>query len=189
MATIVGQPSLYGCRCADSRSGGGDRHGSDQRAGRGIAVLSDILGLEDHLGDMDFKVARTPTGVTGFQLDVKIGGVNTTILRGAIEESRQGRLWILEKMASVIAMPAHNYPHMRRALSPSASTRIRSARLSALVGKSSVASLRKPVRASTSKTMVASTSRQPMRRRRGRPSRSFAALRRRLRSVRSIAAK
>lgn len=73
--------------------------------GRGIAVLSDILGLEDHLGDMDFKVAGTPTGVTGFQLDVKIGGVDTTILRGAIEQSRQGRLWILEKMASVIAMP------------------------------------------------------------------------------------
>jgi polyribonucleotide nucleotidyltransferase len=68
-------------------------------------VLSDILGLEDHLGDMDFKVAGTPTGVTGFQLDVKIGGVDTTILRGAIEQARQGRLWILEKMASVIAMP------------------------------------------------------------------------------------
>ena len=73
--------------------------------GRGIAVLSDILGLEDHLGDMDFKVAGTPTGITGFQLDVKIGGVDTTILRGAIEQARQGRLWILEKMAAVIAMP------------------------------------------------------------------------------------
>jgi polyribonucleotide nucleotidyltransferase len=73
--------------------------------GRGIAVLSDILGLEDHLGDMDFKVAGTPTGITGFQLDVKIGGVDTTILRGAVEQARQGRLWILEKMASVIAMP------------------------------------------------------------------------------------
>jgi polyribonucleotide nucleotidyltransferase len=73
--------------------------------GRGIAVLSDILGLEDHLGDMDFKVAGTPTGITGFQLDVKIGGVDTTILRGAIEQARQGRLWILEKMASVIDIP------------------------------------------------------------------------------------
>jgi len=73
--------------------------------GHGIAVLSDILGLEDHLGDMDFKVAGTPTGITGFQLDVKIGGVDTTILRGAIEQARQGRLWILEKMASVIDIP------------------------------------------------------------------------------------
>ena len=73
--------------------------------GRGIAVLSDILGLEDHLGDMDFKVAGTPTGITGFQLDVKIGGVDTTILRGALEQAHQGRLWILEKMAAVIAMP------------------------------------------------------------------------------------
>jgi polyribonucleotide nucleotidyltransferase len=73
--------------------------------GRGIAVLSDILGLEDHLGDMDFKVAGTPTGITGFQLDVKIGGVNTAILRGALEQARRGRLWVLEKMAAVIDMP------------------------------------------------------------------------------------
>ena len=73
--------------------------------GRGIAVLSDILGLEDHLGDMDFKVAGTPTGITGFQLDVKIGGVGTAILRGALEQARQGRLFILEKMASVLATP------------------------------------------------------------------------------------
>jgi polyribonucleotide nucleotidyltransferase len=73
--------------------------------GRGIAVLSDILGLEDHLGDMDFKVAGTPTGITGFQLDVKIGGVETAILMGALEQARLGRLFILEKMASIIAMP------------------------------------------------------------------------------------
>jgi polyribonucleotide nucleotidyltransferase len=73
--------------------------------GRGVAVLSDILGLEDHLGDMDFKVAGTPTGITGFQLDVKIGGVGTTILGGALEQARQGRLFILERMASVIATP------------------------------------------------------------------------------------
>jgi polyribonucleotide nucleotidyltransferase len=73
--------------------------------GRGTAVLSDILGLEDHLGDMDFKVAGTPTGVTGFQLDVKVGGLDTAILRGAIEQARRGRLAILEKMAAVIALP------------------------------------------------------------------------------------
>jgi polyribonucleotide nucleotidyltransferase len=73
--------------------------------GRGIAVLSDILGLEDHLGDMDFKVAGTPTGITGFQLDVKIGGVGTAILQGALEQARQGRVFILEAMAAVIATP------------------------------------------------------------------------------------
>jgi polyribonucleotide nucleotidyltransferase len=73
--------------------------------GRGVAVLSDILGLEDHLGDMDFKVAGTATGITGFQLDVKIGGVGTAILRGALEQAYQGRLFILEKMGSVIATP------------------------------------------------------------------------------------
>jgi polyribonucleotide nucleotidyltransferase len=73
--------------------------------GRGVAVLSDILGLEDHLGDMDFKVAGTATGITGFQLDVKIGGVGTAILRGALEQACQGRLFILEAMAAVIATP------------------------------------------------------------------------------------
>jgi polyribonucleotide nucleotidyltransferase len=73
--------------------------------GRGIAVLSDILGLEDHLGDMDFKVAGTPTGITGFQLDVKIGGVETEVLQGALEQARQGRLFILEKMAAALAAP------------------------------------------------------------------------------------
>jgi polyribonucleotide nucleotidyltransferase len=73
--------------------------------GRGVAVLSDILGLEDHLGDMDFKVAGTASGITGFQLDVKIGGVGTAILRGALEQARQGRLFILETMAAVIASP------------------------------------------------------------------------------------
>ncbi len=73
--------------------------------GRGIAVLSDILGLEDHLGDMDFKVAGTARGITGFQLDVKIGGVATEILTGALEQARRGCLFILEKMAAVIAEP------------------------------------------------------------------------------------
>jgi polyribonucleotide nucleotidyltransferase len=73
--------------------------------GRGVAVLSDILGLEDHLGDMDFKVAGTPAGITGFQLDVKIGGVDTATLRGALEQAHQGRLYILAKMAAVIANP------------------------------------------------------------------------------------
>jgi polyribonucleotide nucleotidyltransferase len=73
--------------------------------GRGVAVLSDILGVEDHLGDMDFKVAGTPEGITGFQLDVKIGGVGTEILRGALEQALRGRLFILEAMSSVIATP------------------------------------------------------------------------------------
>lgn len=73
--------------------------------GRGLAVLSDILGLEDHLGDMDFKVAGTARGITGFQLDVKIGGVGTEILTGALEQARHGRLFILEKMAAAIAAP------------------------------------------------------------------------------------
>jgi len=74
-------------------------------AGQGLAVLSDILGMEDHLGDMDFKVAGTAAGITGFQLDVKVGGVGTEILQGALEQARTGRLFILEKMRAALAEP------------------------------------------------------------------------------------
>jgi polyribonucleotide nucleotidyltransferase len=65
-------------------------------------VLSDILGEEDHLGDMDFKVAGTREGITGFQMDIKIGGVNSAILKTALEQARQGRLHILDIMSQTI---------------------------------------------------------------------------------------
>ncbi len=69
------------------------------------AVLSDILGLEDHLGDMDFKVAGTSEGITAFQLDIKIEGITTEIMRVALAQAREGRLHILGKMNDVIAKP------------------------------------------------------------------------------------
>jgi polyribonucleotide nucleotidyltransferase len=69
------------------------------------AVLSDILGLEDHLGDMDFKVAGTETGITAFQLDIKIEGITTEIMKSALEQAREGRLRILEIMSEVIPKP------------------------------------------------------------------------------------
>ena len=69
------------------------------------AVLSDILGSEDHLGDMDFKVAGTRKGITGFQMDVKISGISKEIMREALEQAREGRLHILDKMAEVIEKP------------------------------------------------------------------------------------
>lgn len=69
------------------------------------AILSDILGSEDHLGDMDFKVAGTRKGITGFQMDVKISGISKEIMRGALEQAREGRLHILDKMAEVIEKP------------------------------------------------------------------------------------
>jgi polyribonucleotide nucleotidyltransferase len=70
-----------------------------------LSVLSDIQGMEDHLGDMDFKVAGTAAGVTAIQMDIKIDGINRKVLQEALEQAREGRLHILEKMASLIAEP------------------------------------------------------------------------------------
>jgi polyribonucleotide nucleotidyltransferase len=70
------------------------------------AILSDIMGLEDHLGDMDFKVAGTETGITAFQLDIKIEGITPQIMREALSQALEGRLHILGKMNEVIAAPA-----------------------------------------------------------------------------------
>lgn len=70
-----------------------------------VAVLSDILGDEDHLGDMDFKVAGTKEGVTAIQMDIKIEGVNEQIMRTALKQAHEGRLHILGKMAEAITQP------------------------------------------------------------------------------------
>jgi polyribonucleotide nucleotidyltransferase len=69
------------------------------------AVLSDILGVEDHLGDMDFKVTGTADGITALQMDNKLGGVPFEVLGQALEQAREGRMHILGKMAEVIAAP------------------------------------------------------------------------------------
>ncbi|WP_316976204.1 polyribonucleotide nucleotidyltransferase [Shumkonia mesophila] len=68
----------------------------------GIAVLSDILGDEDHLGDMDFKVAGTERGVTALQMDIKITSITQAIMKTALEQAQQGRLHILAEMAKTI---------------------------------------------------------------------------------------
>ncbi|HUV21251.1 MAG TPA: polyribonucleotide nucleotidyltransferase [Gammaproteobacteria bacterium] len=68
----------------------------------GFAVLSDILGDEDHLGDMDFKVAGTTDGITALQMDIKIDGITTEIMQKALDQAKQGRLFILGEMAKVI---------------------------------------------------------------------------------------
>uniref|UniRef100_UPI000B1E9B2E S1 RNA-binding domain-containing protein n=1 Tax=Treponema endosymbiont of Eucomonympha sp. TaxID=1580831 RepID=UPI000B1E9B2E len=70
------------------------------------AVLSDILGEEDHLGDMDFKVAGTEDGITGFQMDIKIAGVTAEIMRKALAQAKRGRLHILGVMKQTISSPA-----------------------------------------------------------------------------------
>jgi polyribonucleotide nucleotidyltransferase len=69
------------------------------------AVLSDILGDEDHLGDMDFKVAGTSRGVTAIQMDIKVRGISKEILRNVLEQAREGRFHILDKMSETISEP------------------------------------------------------------------------------------
>jgi len=73
--------------------------------GDDYVVLTDIAGVEDHLGDMDFKVAGTETGITALQMDIKISGVTFEILRGALEQARKARLFILGRMRDTIAAP------------------------------------------------------------------------------------
>ena len=74
--------------------------------GAPYAILSDILGDEDHLGDMDFKVAGTEEGITGFQMDIKIAGVNPEIMKKALEQAKRGRLHILSIMNQTINRPS-----------------------------------------------------------------------------------
>lgn len=68
-------------------------------------ILTDIIGIEDHYGDMDFKAAGSSDGITAIQMDLKIDGVSLDILREILERSKKGRLYILEKMNAVIAAP------------------------------------------------------------------------------------
>ncbi|MFL1673944.1 polyribonucleotide nucleotidyltransferase [Paenibacillus dendritiformis] len=79
--------------------------------GEHFSILSDIQGMEDHLGDMDFKVAGTAEGVTAIQMDIKIDGIDRSILTQALAQAREGRMFILDKMLQVIDKP-------RESLSP-----------------------------------------------------------------------
>ena len=75
------------------------------KEGDNVKVLSDIQGLEDALGDMDFKVAGTSEGITALQMDIKIPGITVDILKGALEQAKEGRLHILGKMLEVLPEP------------------------------------------------------------------------------------
>jgi polyribonucleotide nucleotidyltransferase len=81
------------------------------KEGEQCAILTDIAGDEDHYGDMDFKVAGTREGITALQMDIKVPNITTAVMEQALEQARQARLFILEKMQEVIAAP-------RSALSP-----------------------------------------------------------------------
>ena len=76
----------------------------DEKTGK-YAVLSDIAGAEDHYGDMDFKVAGTAEGITALQMDIKVTGITTAIMRKALEQARRGRMHILAKMADSLSTP------------------------------------------------------------------------------------
>jgi polyribonucleotide nucleotidyltransferase len=75
------------------------------KEGDNFVVLSDILGDEDHLGDMDFKVAGTGDGITALQMDIKIDGITRDIMSAALNQARDGRLHILDRMAATISAP------------------------------------------------------------------------------------
>jgi len=75
------------------------------KEGDEYAILTDIAGAEDHYGDMDFKVAGTKDGITALQMDIKVAGITSQIMREALAQAQRGRLFILEKMNEVLAEP------------------------------------------------------------------------------------
>jgi len=75
------------------------------KEGERYAVLSDILGLEDHLGDMDFKITGTSEGITALQMDMKVGGISREIMEKALSQAKMGRLHILDAMTKALATP------------------------------------------------------------------------------------
>jgi polyribonucleotide nucleotidyltransferase len=101
------------------------------KEGEKVVVLTDILGDEDHHGDMDFKVAGSRSGITGFQMDIKISGVTREILHQALAQAREGREFILQKMEEVLAGPrAEMSPYAPRFLS----LRIKPDRIREIIG-------------------------------------------------------
>lgn len=101
------------------------------KEGEKVVVLTDILGDEDHHGDMDFKVAGSRTGITGFQMDIKISGVTREILRQALAQAREGREFILGKMENALSGPRSEMsPYAPRFLS----LRIKPDRIREIIG-------------------------------------------------------
>jgi polyribonucleotide nucleotidyltransferase len=101
------------------------------KEGEKVVVLTDIMGDEDHHGDMDFKVAGSRTGITGFQMDIKISGVTREILRQALAQAREGREFILQKMEEALPRPrAEMSPYAPRFLS----LRIKPDRIREIIG-------------------------------------------------------
>ena len=98
--------------------------------GKRHAILSDILGMEDHLGDMDFKIAGTSDGITAIQLDLKIEGLSFEIMEKALQQAKEGRMHILDKMNEVLSEPNEISPYAPRIMSIS----INPEKIGALIG-------------------------------------------------------
>ena len=87
------------------------------KEGKKYAILTDILGTEDHLGDMDFKVAGTTNGITSIQMDIKIEGLDLNIMREALAQAKEGRMHILGEMKKALATPRTDASAPSRTLS------------------------------------------------------------------------
>ncbi len=105
MASVCGATlSMMDCGVPIKRPVAGIAMGLIKEADK-VAILSDILGDEDHLGDMDFKVCGTERGITAIQMDIKIAGLERNILERALDQAREGRLFILKKMLETLPEP------------------------------------------------------------------------------------
>src|SRR6185503_16508031 len=105
MASVCGASlSLMDCGVPIRKPVAGIAMGLITEGGK-VAILSDILGDEDHLGDMDFKVCGTDKGVTAIQMDIKIDGLSREIMSKALSQAKEGRATILKQMAEAIAAP------------------------------------------------------------------------------------
>jgi polyribonucleotide nucleotidyltransferase len=102
------------------------------KEGDDYTVLTDIAGVEDHLGDMDFKVAGTSEGITALQMDIKITGVTLEILKDALDQANKGRLFILGKMAETIDQPREELSQFAPKIT---SIKIDPEKIGALIGK------------------------------------------------------
>ena len=106
MATVCGTPlSLQAAGVPMKKPVAGIAMGLIKEADGRVAILTDILGDEDHLGDMDFKVAGTKDGVTALQMDIKITSITKEIMKNALEQAHEGRIHILGEMAKAIEAP------------------------------------------------------------------------------------
>ena len=111
MATVcAGTLALMDCGVKIKKPVSGIAMGliTDEKTGK-YAILSDILGDEDHLGDMDFKVCGTKDGITACQMDIKINGLSSEIMAEALEQARKGRLYILDKIVEAMPAPREDY--------------------------------------------------------------------------------